>query len=153
MARRAAGYLPLSVLQAVAPGPRQIHWLEQAGRARAMTVFLRALYGPFHRKTDEVYTADGWLLRGPRAIDWHFFGIRENNTVGRWSIRFDVEKRKFLVVNYPMGDKPALPDRLDAFVLDKPMVHGPTYLAILKAHLSKDDIAFASRLALEAVRR
>ena len=118
-----------------------------------MTVFLRALWGPFHRETDMRVARFGGHVIPATQIDWHFFGIREDNTMGRWTLRFRLSDRKYQIINYPMSDKPADPALVDTFVPDQPMIHGPTYLAVLKQRLSADDIAFASRLALEHARR
>ena len=129
-----------------------------------MTVFLRALYGPFGRSEDRVgqrgfNQPHGWV----RHVDWHFIGIREDNSMGCWCVRFEVHKRKWSAFATPLtesirvGGKPMKPEFdpafADAFVPDKPMVYGPTYLAILKQRLSKDDIAYASRLAIDAASR
>ncbi|MBN9235126.1 MULTISPECIES: hypothetical protein [Phyllobacteriaceae] len=128
-----------------------------------MTVFLRALYGPFGRSEDRVGQAvvnppHGWV----RQVDWHFFGIREDNSMGRWCVRFKVREREWSAFALPMAEaikvggkweKPLLdPAFVDAYVPDKPMLYGRTYLDILKPRLSKEDIAFAARLAMKAVR-
>lgn len=125
-----------------------------------MTVFLRALYGPFGPDTNQSEQWD-WSTgqpvlryRGPvTEIDWHFFGIRENNTIGRWTLRLKLSERKYLAFADSSVNQPAAAGYENAFVPDKPMVYGPTYLAILKPRLSKEDIDLASRLAIEAARR
>jgi len=129
-----------------------------------MTVFLRALYGPFGPFEERpgrivVNPPHGYVAQ----VDWHFFGIRENNSVGRWAIRFEPPKRVWKCIPMPVDETVRVgkswtkaeidPAFADAFVPDKPMVYGRTYLDILKARLSKDDIAFASRLAIEAAGR
>lgn len=115
-----------------------------------MTIFLRALYGPLGPFDENTH------------VDWFFFGIREDNTMGRWTIRFKLMERKWIAFAASINDEVKVggvwqkaeldPAFKDAFVPDKPMVYGRTYLDILKPRLSKDDIAFASRLALEAAR-
>jgi hypothetical protein len=117
-----------------------------------VTIFLRALYGPFGRQTNEHVARYGGHIIPATQVDWHFFGIREDNSMGRWAVRFTVKVRTWQIVNYSLPDKPAVSEFADAFVPDKPMVFGRTYLEILKPRLSKEDIAFASRLALEALR-
>jgi hypothetical protein len=107
-----------------------------------MTVFLRALYGPFGPFVE------------PGCIDWHFFGIREDDTTGRWAVRFAVKERTWKLVNFPMtgwatGVEVVHPD---AFVPDRPMLHGPTYLDILKPRFGKGGVALATRLAIKAAR-
>lgn len=116
-----------------------------------MTVFLRALYGPF-----------GPFEKGAE-VDWHFFGIRENNTMGRWAVRFNMRDRTWKTVNFPMNEGIKVggkwvkaevhPDFTEAYVPPAPMIHGSTYLTILKPRLREEDIAFASRAAIEAARR
>lgn len=101
-----------------------------------MTVFLRALFGPFHRTAHRDH------------IDWHFFGVRDDNSMGRWTLRFETETRKYKLVTYPMDDKPALPEHRDMFVPNKPQVYGATYVDILKKRLTGDDIAFLTRTSL-----
>src|SRR5689334_5200703 len=120
----------------------------------AVTVFLRALWGPFGAFEES----------GGFDFDWHFFGIREDNTMGHWAARFHVPSRTWKTVNFPMdtalkidgkwtkAGAPA-PAFIDAFVPDKPMVYGRTYLDILKPRLSQKDIADASRAVLAGVRR
>ncbi len=112
-----------------------------------MTVFLRALYGPFGAFDENTH------------IDWFFFGIREDNTMGRWAVRFTILPRTWQTVNFP-SDTPVKIGRQwlsagpavekDAYVPNRPMVRGRTYLDILKPRLSNDDIAFASRAAIAA---
>lgn len=116
-----------------------------------MTIFLRALWGPFGR------TETG--VRGhPYQIDWGFIGIREDNSVGHWTLRFDVEKRKFIAFT-----DPGLPTAKklqsvqlgpivhpDAFVPDRPMVYGRTYIDLFRPRLSPEDIAVMTRAALAA---
>lgn len=113
-----------------------------------MTIFLRSLHGPFKRSTDEVRDKHGRLLRGPLNVDWHFFGIREDDTMGQWILRFDIRKRKYLIVNLPMSGQPALPEFVNAFVPDRPMIHGRNYTAILRSRLSDDDVGFALGLTI-----
>lgn len=127
-----------------------------------MTIFLRALYGPFGRDTDEHWSVGKTVRYSATQVDWHFFGIREDNTVGRWTIRFKLMERKWIAFAASINDEVKVggvwqkggfdPAFKDAFVPDKPMVYGRTYLEILKPRLSKEDVAFASRLALEAAR-
>lgn len=115
-----------------------------------MTVFLRALHGPFGPFDENEH------------VDWFFFGIREDNTVGRWAVRFQPLRRTFTIVNFQVGasvragkswlELPKDVVHPDAFVPDGPMLYGETYLAILKPRLSKADIALATRLAIEAAR-
>lgn len=130
-----------------------------------MTVFLRAIYGPFGCLEERagqrvVNPPHGWV----RQVDWHFFGIREDNTMGRWTVRFAPGTRIWSAFAAPMTESVRVgrelikaeldPAFADAFVPDQPMIYGPTYLAILKPRLSKEDIAYASRLAIaEAARR
>jgi hypothetical protein len=107
-----------------------------------MSVFLRALYGPFGERAKG--TAD-------HHIDWYFFGIREDNTMGRWALRFTVRTRSFETVVFPMSQAgPPLPELVDAFVPDKPMIHGRTYLDILKERLPRSGLARAVATALES---
>lgn len=110
-----------------------------------MTVFLRAVYGPFGPFEEHVGT-------GAHIVDWHFFGIREDDAMGRWAVRFTARERRWKTVNFPIQSKPPLPELCRAFVPDRPMVHGGTYLDILKRRLRKSDIAFATRAAIEAAR-
>ena len=72
--------------------------------------------------------------------------------MGRWTLRFNVTERRYSVFALPMNGKPPLPELADAFVPDKPMVHGSSYLGILKARLAKEDIALAARLAIKLAR-
>lgn len=129
-----------------------------------LTVFLRALFGPFRRSVNHLDFTGNII----GSIDWHFFGIREDNSVGFWTLRFDPRGRKFSSFS-----DPGLPTmeklreqeqkwthwvpehkRLgslthpDAFVPDKPMVYGATYVAILRARLTEEDTAFMARVAL-----
>lgn len=128
-----------------------------------MTVFLRALWGPFGPFLEgEIYTYGGTLAQAATHVDWHFFGIREDNTMGRWTVRFTVNGRTFKTVNLPANSRVRagkswleLPKEVvhpDAFVPDRPMLRGATYLHILKPRLRNEDIALATRLAIEAAR-
>lgn len=135
-----------------------------------MTIFLRALWGPFGPHDDSGAEYDWKTEKAPgvmtlvgsspaRVIDWHFFGIREDNTMGRWVVRFEIKERKWKLITTPgMGHFPGMlnpsvhPDFIDAFVPDKPMIYGPTYLHTLKPLLRPSDIAYATRLAIEAAR-
>lgn len=107
-----------------------------------MTVFLRALYGPFGPVDENTH------------LDWFFFGIREDNTMGRWAVRFNILPRTWQTVNLPMARWAVSVEVVhpDAFVPDRPMLHGPTYLDILKPRIGKGGIALATRLAIEAAR-
>ena len=128
-----------------------------------MTVFLRALYGPFGPFEERagqlvVNPPHGYVLR----VDWHFFGIREDNTIGRWCLRFKVREREWSAFATPVDEIMRVgkvrakaetdPAFVDAFVPDKPMIYGRTYLDILKPRLSEEDIAYASRITIEAAR-
>lgn len=107
-----------------------------------MTVHLQALYGPFHRSLERTTGAGG------EAVNWSFIGIREDGTVAHWTLALNIETRTFfVVVSQSRGLKP-VPECAHLFVPDKPMVYGPTITAILKARLSPDDRAFATRAAL-----
>lgn len=127
-----------------------------------MTVFLRALYGPFGRESNETWSVGRTHKFAATQVDWHFFGIREDDSVGRWTVRFKIKERKWVAFAAPINEEIKVggvwqkaqldPAYKDAFVPDKPMVYGRTYLDILKPRLSKEDIAFASRLAIEAAR-
>lgn len=103
-----------------------------------MTIFLRALWGPFGREE----------TRGCSQVDWHFFGIREDNTMGRWILRYEVATRKFKTFAQPMPTKPACDCNIDAFVPHRPMLHGRTFLDILLPRLSKEDLAAAVALSI-----
>lgn len=107
-----------------------------------MTVFLRAVYGPFDRTE----------FGHPRtsAIDWHFFGVREDNSMGHWTLRFDVQKRKFVCFLSGCLSKQTRDalENPDAFVADRPMVHGKTYVEILRKRLSNADFASATAASI-----
>lgn len=105
-----------------------------------MTVFLRALWGPFA-------PTEGKDHKG-RFIDWHFFGIREDNRMGRWALRFRAADRKFRAEGLTLKDKPPVPELVDAFVPDKPMLHGENVTEILRRRISDADMARATALAL-----
>lgn len=108
-----------------------------------MTVFLRALYGPFGPH-------DGFMVGSvPINVEWGFIGIREDNRVGHWTLQFQPLQRKFVV--YLSGaDSKTPPEHLNAFVPDKPMVYGPTLVAIMRRRLSSTDTARCAALALAA---
>lgn len=123
-----------------------------------MTIFLRALWGPFGR------TETG--VRGrPYQIDWGFIGIREDNSVGHWTLRFDPAQRKFTAFASPdlptaaklRRDARAYRGVLigpisdpDTYVPNRPMVYGRTYVDIFRPRLSPEDVAVMTRAALAA---
>lgn len=124
-----------------------------------MTVFLRALWGPFGRTAGT--SLDQLTIYW---IDWHFFGVREDESMGFWTLRFDVPKRKFSVSthpSFPTAKKVKNAPRVrrgapilgpvvhpDAFMPSKPMVYGRTHLDILRPRLTAEDVALMTRAAL-----
>ncbi|RWC91704.1 MAG: hypothetical protein EOS72_03345 [Mesorhizobium sp.] len=107
-------------------------------------IFLRALYGPFARSeakiSGKVYT-----------IDWSFFGVREDNSMGHWTLRYDVKGRKFFCFTSGCSEKARkgeVPVHPDAFVPDRPMVYAKTYVELLRQRLSNADFASASAASL-----
>lgn len=109
-----------------------------------MTVFLRALYGPFART--ELVSA-----RQVYAIDWCFFGVREDNSMGHWTLRYKVAERKFVAFLSGCAEKARKGETLehpDAFVPDRPMVHAKTYTELMRKRLSNADFASATAASL-----
>ncbi|ESW92964.1 hypothetical protein NKL07_22125 [Mesorhizobium sp. C280B] len=108
-----------------------------------MTVFLRVLYGPFARTelglTGKVY-----------AIDWCFFGVREDNSMGHWTLRYKVAERKFVCFLSGCAEQQIgrAPENPNAFVPDKPMVFGKTLAEIMRKRLSNADFASATAASL-----
>ncbi|MGD9915728.1 MAG: hypothetical protein AB7S80_16750, partial [Rhizobiaceae bacterium] len=106
---------------------------------------------PFHPYT-------GFMIVGmPSYLEWSFFGIREDNRMGHWTLRYQPEKRKFITMMSGCGDQSERNTRFnvggpvehpDAFVPDKPMVYGRTLTDIMKARLSADDIGSCAALSL-----
>lgn len=113
-----------------------------------MTVFLRALWGPFGRDTNAL-RRDGIIVVPATEVNWYFFGIREDDTMGRWCLRWKVSERKFTAFALEMPPKAADPAFANAFVPDQPMIYGRTYLHILKSRLSPADLAMATALSIQ----
>lgn len=108
-----------------------------------MTIFLRALWGPF--------SPIEWTAGSDYGVDWHFFGIREDNSTGRWGLRYCAPKRKFSVISFPMEEKPALEELRDCFVPRQPMLYAATTTDILRNALPPAELARATALSLARI--
>jgi hypothetical protein len=107
-----------------------------------MTVFLRSLHGPFKRR----HNGEG---RADEAVTWHFFGVRDDQSMGFWHLNYSVLKRTFAAASAKQTSGAPVTNP-DLFIPDAPMLYGPTLTAILKSRLSPEDLAFAAAASLKA---
>jgi hypothetical protein len=108
-----------------------------------MTIFLKAVFGPFKRTVDKGYT--------PKTTEviWSFIVIDEADGVRSSTLKFSVERRKFFTTSHSKTSD-SLPENVDMFVPDKPMMYGKTITDILKSKLTEDDVALVTKLAMKA---